>query len=93
MPKPTSLTDDRKFLESVIGQDFLEKVLNWINRNLTPNAVFDETDLTDWANNNSFAHIDNAEKLRDFASQYDPEELYSLTKLENWAKENGFVKE
>ena len=52
----TTVTED-----NVFGRDFLERIIEWVAKNLEPEEVFGEKKLEDWAWKNSFIHIDEAE--------------------------------
>ena len=45
---------NESFILEVIPSDLLEAVIDWINDNLTPDEVFDEYELEDWAEDNGF---------------------------------------
>lgn len=42
------------FIKSVIGDDLLDKVVEYIKDNLHPEDVFDEDELNSWAEDNGF---------------------------------------
>ena len=51
----TTYKQDRDFAEAVLKQDdLLEKTLEWIKENLSPEDVFDEGALAEWAEKNSY---------------------------------------
>jgi hypothetical protein len=57
----TSSTQDRNFLEEVIGARVLEAAMDWIAKEFSPEDVFDEGKLSDWALNNGFKRISEDE--------------------------------
>lgn len=50
----TTLTQDRQFRDSVIASTLLDESIAWINDNLTPDEVFDEDLLRQWALDSGF---------------------------------------
>jgi hypothetical protein len=52
-----SAKNDREFKEEIADQlpaDLLDTAINWITRNLSPDEVFDEKQLDDWADDNGY---------------------------------------
>lgn len=45
----TNSYQDRKFISDVIGDQILEKAVDWVSSNLEPEDVFSEEKLTQWA--------------------------------------------
>lgn len=56
----TTLQQDQKFIAEVINipDDLLEKSIDWIKDNLSPEEVFSEKQLNDWAERNGFVEGD-----------------------------------
>lgn len=77
-----TLRQDRKFkeqiVESIIVDDSLTLIIDWIQSNLYPEDVFDSQQLLEWAKNQT---------------DYTIEDMASTAELENWALDNGFKKE
>lgn len=48
----TSTSQDQAFLSAVISSTLLEESLEWIRQNLSPDEVFEEDTLKEWAVNN-----------------------------------------
>jgi hypothetical protein len=71
--------DARKILEA-IGIDHYElkeQIIKFVGENYSPNGVFIEEELADWA--------------REYACEtLDPEEVFPEEGLEDWALNNGF---
>lgn len=57
----TTLQQDQKFIDEVINipDDLLEKSIDWISDNLSPEEVFSEKQLNEWAERNGFVEGDN----------------------------------
>jgi hypothetical protein len=45
-------SDEKEFLQSLIVNNVLGEAIDWINANLSPEDVFDESDLIEWADEN-----------------------------------------
>lgn len=75
----TSSSQDRKFISDVIGDQILEKAVDWVSSNLEPEDVFSEEKLTQWAK-------DWLPKNA-ILTEIFPDKL-----LEEWAEENGWEK-
>lgn len=45
----TSVRQDDQFIESVISTTLLEESIEWISSNMSPDDVFSESDLEQWA--------------------------------------------
>lgn len=41
--------DNKNFMDSVLGSNVLEDAVEWIKNNLSPEEVFNEDELTQWA--------------------------------------------
>lgn len=46
--------DNKNFVDSVLGSNVLEDAVEWIKNNLSPEEVFSEDDLIQWALENGF---------------------------------------
>ena len=44
----------RDFVDSVIPGNLLEEAISWIQANMSPEDVFTDAQLTDWAESNEF---------------------------------------
>jgi hypothetical protein len=53
----TSSSQDRNFLNDVIGTGLLESAIEWIKSNLEPEDVFSEETLDTWATLNDYEKI------------------------------------
>jgi len=71
----TTPKEDAAFRDSLIPNDLLEYAIEWIRSNLSPDQVFEE------------------KILLDFASNYDPGDVFNSGSLSDWAENNGYVKE
>lgn len=45
----TTVSQDKYFIDSVISKSLLDDSIDWIRRNLSPEEVFTEYELRDWA--------------------------------------------
>lgn len=45
----TTYAQEESFKSEIIGNGLLEDAITWIKKNLSPEDVFDETDLVTWA--------------------------------------------
>lgn len=53
----TSYRQDQQFTETLFdGNNFLQVAIEWIGKNMNPDDVFDEKDLSNWAEENDFTH-------------------------------------
>ncbi|MFC1924280.1 hypothetical protein ACFLXA_02820 [Chloroflexota bacterium] len=50
----TTATQDKSFLDHIIKSNILEDAVDWIGINLSPEDVFSDKDLEDWALDNGF---------------------------------------
>jgi len=50
----TTASQDRRFLDEVVGSRLLEEAIDWIKNNLEPDDVFSRDDLARWAINNDY---------------------------------------
>lgn len=50
----TTYKQDQAFLESMIDSGFLERALDWISHNMSPEDVFTESALENWADENGY---------------------------------------
>lgn len=55
----TTRIQDKEFRDSVIAITLLDEAIEWINDNLTPDEVFDEDKLRQWALDSGFAEETN----------------------------------
>ena len=62
-----TLQQEREFMEVVSPS--LDEIINWIKRNLTPEDVFDEEDLIEWAEENGY-FSDDDEEPDEFGQSY-----------------------
>ena len=50
----TTGKQNRDFMNEIMASDLLERSIEWIQKNLAPEDVFEEHDLTIWARDNRF---------------------------------------
>ena len=50
----TTIKQDEDFLSSVVGKGLLESAIDWIQSNLQPEEVFNDTALDIWATNQGY---------------------------------------
>lgn len=63
----TTSTQDREFIQSVVGSDLLESSIDWIVKNMNPDEVFPESDLKNWANSKECEDIFTKSELSAWA--------------------------
>jgi len=64
----TSAKQDNEFLVDVVGTGLLENAMDWIARNLSPNDVFSEKDLVEWASGEKPENLFHKDDLADWAT-------------------------
>lgn len=52
--KTWSAKANDEFISMVISTDLLDDAVNWISNHLSPDEVFDSTDLENWAEDNGY---------------------------------------
>lgn len=50
----TTDRQDKEFVSSIISRTLLEDAIEWIKNNMTPEDVFNSSELSDWALSNGF---------------------------------------
>lgn len=50
----TTSRQDKDFVENVISKTLLEDAIEWIKNNMTPEDVFNVSELADWAESNGY---------------------------------------
>lgn len=50
----TTTKQDRDFIDNVVPALLLESAIEWIRLNMSPEDVFSESDLEEWALDNDF---------------------------------------
>lgn len=50
----TTDRQDKEFISNVISKTLLEDAIEWIKSNMTPEDVFNASELSDWAESNGF---------------------------------------
>jgi len=58
-----TLYQEREFMEAI--SPTLDQAIEWIKNNLTPEDVFDEEDLIEWAEDNGFYQTTEEEILEE----------------------------
>lgn len=53
-----SYSDQRKFIEDVVNTSLLEDSIEWIGKNFSPEQVFTNDSLEEWAVNNGFVKVE-----------------------------------
>jgi hypothetical protein len=76
-----------EFIENVIPSDLLDSAIDWIQEHMTPEQVFSEDALTDWA------HENDMRTKGETGSYYSPEDVFEQHQLRDWAEANGYVEE
>ena len=90
----TSSSQEKDFKDYVISVNLLKESIEWIARNLSPDEVFSDDELEDWARSNydleeALEVSDIIRLARDKCN--DPEEIFDKDTLETWALDNGWV--
>ncbi len=83
----SSRQEREDFIENTIPSDLLDQAVEWVSRNMTPDQVFDNDTLTDWAKDN------NMRTAGETGSYYSPEDVFEQHQLRDWAEANGYVEE
>ena len=55
------MNKNKEFLLTLINETLLDDAIDWIKMNLTPEEVFNENDLEDWAYENGFTKDEDDE--------------------------------
>jgi hypothetical protein len=55
----TTDRQDKEFIANVISRTLLEDAIEWIKSNMTPEDVFDSSELSDWAESNGYVKDDD----------------------------------
>ena len=63
----TTSRQDQSFLNDVIGTGILGMAIDWIANNLSPDEVFSEKQLTEWAQNSDVDDIFTNRQLSHWA--------------------------
>lgn len=50
----TSIKEDNDFRDALISTTFLEEAIDWINKNMNPEDIFDSSSLNNWAVENGY---------------------------------------
>ena len=50
----STVHEDQKFIDDVFSKTLLEKSIKWIGDHMTPGEVFSYSELSEWAQDNSF---------------------------------------
>ena len=90
----TSSSQEKDFKDYVISGNLLGESIQWIGRNLSPDDVFSDNELEDWARSNY--DLEEALEVSDIIrlakdNCNDPEEIFDKDTLETWALDNGWV--
>lgn len=83
------------FKNAAISDDFLDIAVLWINEHISMDEVYDEDDIKKFcARNYKPGDIFPDDEIFEagMAGKH-PEDVFNQEQLENWAMENGFVKE
>lgn len=89
-----SYDDNKKFRDSVFG-DILDTSIDWIQVHLTPDDVFDEDKIIEHVRDNIelddvYPHTTIVEYVTETCT---PSEVFTQQDLEDWAADNGWIKE
>jgi hypothetical protein len=83
----SSRQERNDFIGTVIDDSLLDSAIDWIAHNMTPEQVFDEEALTQWARENDMRTPSET------ASHYSPEDVFDQHTLRDWSEANGYVEE
>ena len=97
MPEQLNRIEERELAVAAIGDEFAdaaERVIDYLNRNVPPNRVFDADVLQEWvAKNYAFEDVYDVDTLRVYAkARWYPDEVFGEDELAEWAIEHGYVK-
>lgn len=85
---------EKDFKEYVLGSNLLGDAAHWISKNLDPEDVFSEGELSSWAKRNYDPEeaLSVSDIIRLAADNCDgPEQIFDKATLETWALDNGWV--
>ena len=51
---PTTVMQDKNFAYEMFGTEKLEQAIEWIQKNLSPEDVFNQEQLDNWAQGNNY---------------------------------------
>lgn len=75
-------TQNETFKKEIIDRFLLDNAIEWMNKNLNPEEVFDEQKLDDYAVGKGF-----------FPRASSPEDVFDEESLTKWALNKGFSRE
>lgn len=82
-----------KALQSALfSEDMMEAVMDWVRENYTPDEVFDEDALAEWAEENDLEEAKDDDAMADWATE-NGYVLEDEVDYETWAEENGYILE
>jgi len=91
----TTARQNADFTNHLFPNDALDTAIEWIKANLSPDDVFDESQLAEHARAN--LEIDDVYSesniLGYVAGTFNPGEAFNTGQLEAWAEDHGYVKE
>lgn len=53
-----SYNERKKFISDLMPDDLLDEAIDWIKSNMSPDDVFDKSQLEEWAKDNGFVESD-----------------------------------
>jgi len=90
-----TVQQNRDFTGEVLVPYPLDQAIEWIKANLSPGDVFDEKQLIEDTHNNiEIDYVYSKRTILDYVQNtYNPAEVFDTSELEDWAEDNGYVKE
>jgi len=81
----------KAFQNALFSEDMMENVMDWVRENYTPDEVFEEEDLAEWAQEQDINEIVADEDLVNWAAEngYISEEDEEA--MGEWASDHGYV--
>lgn len=88
----TTYTQDRELSECIVDLLGINTVdwtdlLKFISENFTPENIFSDSDLSRWASENELY------TKSEIFTKFDPEDIYDVKTLEDWAVRHGWTQE
>ena len=88
-------SQNRDFADEMLVQYPLDQAIQWIKANLSPDDVFDEEQLAEYARNSiEIDDVYSERNILDFVrGTYNPTEVFDTGELDGWAEGEGYMKE
>lgn len=89
----TTNKQNSAFWDNLKGHDQpLDAAIEWIADNVSPENVFTEDDLRKWAEGRGVEHVFHREIIQKHCqSEFEPDDLFTVKQLKEWALSYGFA--